>query len=84
MGGDRGPMGGDSRVIRDIIKIIDFKAIILIYVPSQLFSMAIWSFDMSSIYEFEGKLEEFARSESKFFQSGVLGAKKMLIFLSCF
>ena len=36
------------------IQNIDFKAIILITMPSQLFSMGISSFDMFSIYEFEG------------------------------
>ena len=35
--------------------IIDCKAIIIISVPSQLFSMGISSFDMSFIYKLEAK-----------------------------
>ena len=46
-------------------KIIDFKAISLIGVPSQLFSMVISSFERSFIYDLEGKLEEFAGSAPK-------------------
>ena len=36
-------------------QIIDFKSIILISVPLQLFSLSMSSFDMSFIYELEAK-----------------------------